>query len=165
MKIGETLIWGLDGASRIGALTGSVLCFGVMALVTADVVVRATLNTSIFGTIELSEFALVLIAFFAQAAAYTEGRHIMIDFFLQKTSPRVTLVLEFAMLTLSIGIVVLIALATIDTGLQTWEEGDESFALALPVGLFKTLAGIGLALLSLAMIRRWLVLLFSAFRT
>ena len=153
------LIRVLDGASKIGALAARCCCFAVMALITIDVILRTLINMSIFGTVELSEFALVLIAFLAQAAAYTEGRHIAVDFFLQKASQRTSDILELVMLTLSIAIVVLMAVATIGSGIETIEAREISFALQLPIGWFKLAAGVGLILLSLAMIRRWIALL------
>ena len=155
----DRMISALDGASKLGTLAGSVLCFAMMTVITIDVILRATFNTSIFGSIELAVFALVLMAFFAQADAYTEGRHITIDFFLQKASPRTTSILELGTLTISLAIMVLMSAAVIAAGVETLEAGEISFALQLPVGLFMIAAGVGLVLLCLAMLRRWITLL------
>ena len=95
MRIVSRMIRVLDGASKIGTLAGSFLCFAMMTVITIDVVVRAMFNISIVGALELAVFALVLMAFFAQAGAYTDGRHITVDFFLQKVSSRTSNVLEF----------------------------------------------------------------------
>ncbi len=164
MRIIDRMISALDRASKLGTLAGSVLCFAMMTVITIDVAVRATLNTSVFGAIELAVFALVLMAFFAQAGAYTDGRHITVDFFLQKASPRTSNTLEFITLTISLTIMVLMSIAVIAGGVETLDEGEISFVLQLPIGVFKIAAGSGLILLCLAMLKRWITLIVGFFK-
>ncbi|MEQ9642111.1 MAG: TRAP transporter small permease [Alphaproteobacteria bacterium] len=162
MRFTNWLIRALDKASKFGTLVGAALCFAMMAVLTIDVILRATFNTAIYGAIELAVFALVLMAFFAQAEAFTAGRHITVDFFIQRAPAPVKTVIEFVTLTISLGIMVLMSIATMLSGLETIEEGEISFTLQLPVGYFKLAAGVGLILLTLAMLRRWLGLLVGA---
>lgn len=158
MNGGQTLNRALTYAARVGALAGSGLCFAMMALIAVDVTIRALLNNAIPGVVELSEFGLVLIAFFAQASAYSEGRHISIDFFMQSVRPGMARALEFAMTIVSLALVALMASATVGSGIEMIEGNEISDTLELQKGWFKLAAGIGLALLGLAMIRRLILL-------
>lgn len=164
MRIVSRMIRVLDGASKIGTLAGSFLCFVMMTVITIDVVVRTMFNISIVGAIEMAVFALVLMAFFAQAGAYTDGRHITVDFFLQKVSSRTSNTLEFITLTISLTIMVLMSIAVIVGGIEMLDDGETSYVLQLPIGVFKAAAGGGLLLLCLSMLRRWITLIVGFYQ-
>jgi TRAP-type C4-dicarboxylate transport system permease small subunit len=65
-------------SSVLGAVS-MVTCFAMMLIMTADVVARFILKSSILGTFEITENLLVIVVAFSFAITQIEKRHIRVD--------------------------------------------------------------------------------------
>lgn len=66
----------------------SVILFSIMSLTVADVFMRKTFSKSILGTIEMSEFMMVILVFFSLAQAELLGRHVKVDLVMKRFGKR-----------------------------------------------------------------------------
>lgn len=69
----------LHAAAQALVIIAGLLLIGIMFLTVADVVGRASADTSILGTVEISQLALVGIAYLGLAAAELDDRHVSVD--------------------------------------------------------------------------------------
>lgn len=69
----------LHAAAQALVIIAGLLLIGIMFLTVTDVVGRASADTSILGTVEISQLALVGIAYLGLAAAELDDRHVSVD--------------------------------------------------------------------------------------
>ena len=75
--------------SRIMSQISSVILFLMMILTIVDVVLRKLASKSILGTVELTEFMLVILVFFALAQTEVLDGHVKVDLIMSRFSERV----------------------------------------------------------------------------
>lgn len=69
----------LHATAQALVVIAGLLLIGIMFLTVADVIGRASADTSILGTVEISQLALVGIAYLGLAAAELDDRHVSVD--------------------------------------------------------------------------------------
>lgn len=79
-------------AAQALVIVAGLLLIGIMFLTVADVIGRASVNASILGTVEISQLALVGIAYLGLAAAELDDRHVSVDLVEMNVSHRVRIV-------------------------------------------------------------------------
>lgn len=144
--------------SRMMSKGASVVLFLMMLLTVSDVVGRKLFSHSVMGSVELSEFMLLILIFFSLAHGEAKNAHVKVDFVMGLFSPRVRAVVD--MVTQFIGFLL--------CGLITWSSlvyagkmkaaGDVSQDLWLPKYPFVYVVALGCGILALAL----LVKFFSA---
>jgi TRAP-type C4-dicarboxylate transport system permease small subunit len=82
--------------SRFMSHVSSVILFLMMVLTILDVVLRKLASESILGTVELTEFMLVILVFFALAQTEVLGGHVKVDLVMSRFSRRVQSMMDMA---------------------------------------------------------------------
>ena len=92
MKI-ERLTPRLEGVvqpiTKLMSRIASVILFSMMLLTITDVFLRKVFSRSILGTVELTEFLLVIVIFFALAHTEALDGHVRVDLVISRFSGRI----------------------------------------------------------------------------
>jgi TRAP-type C4-dicarboxylate transport system permease small subunit len=162
MKIGQ-LQQGLESwvhpISKVMNRVASVALFSMMFLTIADVFLRKVFSRSILGTVEVTEFLLLILVFFALAQTEVLNGHVKVDLVMGRFSTRTQAAVD--MITQLICFVMF--------GLFTWsalvysekmrEAAEVSQDLWLPIYPFVYVVVAGCAILSLALLIKFLLAL------
>lgn len=138
--------------------------FFMMFLTVSDVFMRKVFNHSILGTVELTQFMLLILIFFSLAQTELMDGHVKVDLIVSRFGERVQsffdLITQFSCFLLS--------------GLMTWStilyaermraSGEVSQDLWLPVYPFVYVVAVGWGLLGIALIIKFTLALRKAVR-
>ncbi|MDB4444091.1 TRAP transporter small permease [bacterium] len=151
--------------SNIMDRIASVVLFFMMLLTIADVFLRKVFSKSIMGTVEVSEFMLVILIFFALAHTEVLNGHVKVDLVLSRFSERVQGL--FDMITQFVCFLI--------SGLITWstlvysgvmkESGEVTQDLWLPVFPFLYIVALGCAVLSLTLLIKFFMALMRTVKS
>jgi len=134
----------------------NVLAIGVlvvmMLLTVADVGMRYVLRHPIVGSVELTEFMMVFVVFLGLAWCAVRGRHVKVDLFLSRFSPRVQAIVDSITYIGSLGIFVIIAWRSLLESFSVWQMHLVSTILKVPMFPFYWVLTLGCAVLCLVMI-------------
>jgi TRAP-type C4-dicarboxylate transport system permease small subunit len=138
----------------------AAVCMGVLALITfANVVLRYLTDQSIAWTEEISISMMVIMTLAAAAAAVARERHIRIDYFLERGSPRRRRLL--ALIATGTIVVFFVAMAVL-SGRVVWDEyrfGETSPGIGVPTWwytIWLPVLSVAIALRGLGLFaRRW----------
>jgi TRAP-type C4-dicarboxylate transport system permease small subunit len=137
-------------ASAVALAALAVLC-GVTVV---DVLGRYLFNKPLLGTIEMSEFLMVVLSFGGLALAELRNGHITVDFFVAALPGRVRALLDAAAALLGVVFWGFVSWrATVHAG-RIWEVGEVSANLAVPTWPFYLAVTVGCGLLAVALIGR-----------
>lgn len=142
-----------------------IVLFLMMLLTIADVFLRKVFAKSILGTVEITEFMMVVIVFFG--LAYTEALdgHIKVDVVMSRLGDRtqhiVSIVTQFA----SFILFCLVTWFTFSYSITKKAAGEVSQDLWIPVYPFVYIVGVGCGILSLVLFIKFLVSLVQMLRS
>lgn len=145
--------------ARVMTYIASVTLFFMMLLTITDVILRKTVSKSILGTVEMTEFMMVILVFFTLAQTEILDGHVKVDLVISRFSARaqafVDIVTQFTCFLLF--------------GLFTWSvlvysaemkaSGEVSQDLWLPIYPFLYVVAAGCALLSITLFIKFLIAL------
>lgn len=130
----------------------SVFLFCMMLLTITDVFLRKTFSKSILGTVEVTEFMMVIVVFFGLAHAEVLGRHVKVDLVMSRLNERtqgiVDIITQFTCFVL-FGI---ITAATLVYSIKMGASKEVSQDLWIPIYPFIYVVAVGCAVLSLALL-------------
>jgi TRAP-type C4-dicarboxylate transport system permease small subunit len=144
-------------------LTAAATAAGVMAVIAlaalagvtiVDVTGRYLLNKPVFGSIEISEFLLVLLGFGGLALAELRNSHITVDFFLTALPNRVQAVLTAAAALLGIVFWGFVAWRAVVHAGRIAAAGEVSANWGVPTYPFYLCAAFGSGLLAVVLVGR-----------
>jgi len=134
----------------------NVLAIGIlvamMLLTVSDVSMRYAFNKPIQGSVELTKFMLVCLVCFGLAWCTVQGRHVKVDLFLSRFSPRVQAIVDSITYIGSLGIFVIIAWRSLLESFSVWQMHLVSTILKVPMFPFYWVLTLGCAVLCLVMI-------------
>jgi TRAP-type C4-dicarboxylate transport system permease small subunit len=134
----------------------AAILFLMMVLTIADVFGRKVFDDSILGTVELSEFMLVVTVFFALANTELMGGHVRVDvvmsLFGERARAAADVITQFICTVLS----VIFTCATVQYAVKMKASGEVSQDLWLPKYPFISLAALGFAVLSIALFMKFI---------
>lgn len=142
----------LVSLSRFASVIGIFVLSLMMLLTVADIVLRYFFNKPITGTLEITEYAMVVVVFLGVAWCGVKGGHINVDFMISRFSPRLRLFFDTATCLLSIPLLVLMTWQTFEQVSYTKEIHKASTMLEIPEYPFYLITSIGCALLTLVLI-------------
>jgi tripartite ATP-independent transporter DctM subunit len=129
--------------------TVSAVILAIMPLpVFFDVIYRLTFRGSIPGVIEMEEFMMVFVVYFALAFTQIDDGHIRIDLLLTKMPKWVQNIINCAMNLLVLVFIVLMCTQLFRMGLDKFRMQAVSMALEIPVWIFRFAAGLGAIILT-----------------
>ena len=128
---------------------GMFLLIPMMLLTACDVIVRASLARPITGTVELSEYMLVV--FILLGLAYTQQvkGHVRVSFLVSRLPPRAQQVVEIVTIFLSVFIISILAWQGWKVGI---EERTVSDMLRIPQFPFRVLVAVAASCLCLELL-------------
>lgn len=94
MNLETTLPTPVTRTARALSVTAGVLLLAIMALTVADVISRNLRDRSIVGTVDITTMLLVAVAYLGLASGELERRHVSVELFETRFSPRVRVALS-----------------------------------------------------------------------
>jgi TRAP-type C4-dicarboxylate transport system permease small subunit len=137
------------GVAKISSALGVVamtVCFVMMILMTADVVARYILKSSIPGTYELTENFLVIIVAFSFAITQMERRHIRVDVLTNIMPPKVRYIVDAICMIVSAAFIGMCAYAQILQTIAARESGIVSTVLNIKLWPFNFCLAVGVVI-------------------
>jgi TRAP-type transport system small permease protein len=134
----------------------AVIALAALAVITVvDVGGRYFFNKPLLGTVEMSEFLMVILSFGALALAELRNSHITVDFFFVTVLPeRIQALLDALGALLGIVFWSFVAWRAAVHAHRIWIAGEVSANLLLPTWPFYLAVTVGCGLLALALIGR-----------
>ena len=162
MKI-EKLNKGLEGwvypISKLMNRIASAILFLMMFLTITDVFLRKVFSQSILGTVEVTEFMMVIVVFFALAQTEILNGHVKVDLVMGRFGERaqglVDMVTQFVCFILS----GLITWSTLIYSEKMRASGEVSQDLWIPVYLFIYIVVVGCGILSITLLIKFFMAL------
>jgi TRAP-type C4-dicarboxylate transport system permease small subunit len=142
----------LGRASRLLLYAGAVALILMMLVTTADVVLRAALNSPIRGVVDAVEITMLLVVFLGLPDAFLRGEQITVDVVDHMVSPGVLAVLKAAGAVLSTLFLALLASNLVQPLLDAYRFGDRKADLPVPLYPLVALVLLCLATSFLAML-------------
>ena len=152
-------------ASKFMRRIASVTLFCMVLLTVTDVFLRKVFSRSILGTVEISEFLLLTVIFFALAEAEVLNGHVKVDLVMSRFGERsqgvVDMVTQFICFLLS----GLITWSTLVYSEQMRASGEVSQDLWLPIYPFIYIVALGCAILALTLLIKFLIALMKVVKS
>ncbi len=142
----------LNQVSRGVSILAIASLLAIMLLTVSDVFMRYVLNNPIVGSVELSEYLIVVAGFLGVAWCTFKGGHLKVGVIVDRMPPRVQAITDSITLFLGITVVPLVAWRLFLRAREAQLEGSLSFILDLPDYIFYIIAGVGYALFFLALL-------------
>lgn len=124
----------------------------MMLLTVSDVGMRYALNKPISGSVELTKFMMVCLVFFGLAWCTVKGRHVKVELFMSRFSPRVQAVCDSINYLAGLVLYGLIAWQSYSESFLVWKMDYASGILDVPVFPFYWVLTLGCAVLCLVII-------------
>jgi TRAP-type C4-dicarboxylate transport system permease small subunit len=166
---------GLKGiAERIGKLVertsrginyvGALFLFAMMLLVVVHVAGRYFLDRPVPGAVELIEFLMTFVVFFAFGFGAVQRANVSVELLVQRLPERVQAIIDAMTCILSIGIVTLITWQGILQAGSLRESGHVSGVLHIPHYPFLIVLVIGCAVFDLVLVKHFFEYLHGVFK-
>lgn len=144
-------VW-VDPLCKFLSRISSVVLFFMMLLTIIDVVLRKTVSQSILGTVEVTEFMLVIIIFFALAHTETMNGHVKVDLVMSRFSEKIQGIVDMFTQFICFIISIMITWSTLSYSEQMRASGEVSQDLWIPIFPFIYVVAFGSAVLALTLL-------------
>jgi len=138
--------------SRLAALLSGVAVLVIVALISADVLLRYFLNAPLLFVDEVASFLLVLVVFGGLSHTFLAGAHVRVDLVTTSLPPALRAWLRVAGLALGISFVLLVSWTTLQSALTAYRYGRVSTVMLYPLWVPMLLIPAGLLMMSAAML-------------
>jgi TRAP-type C4-dicarboxylate transport system permease small subunit len=136
----------------VASTAAATVLVGVMLLTVLDVASRFLFNAPVRGAFELTEVAMVAIAFLGLGQAHRYRQHITIDLLYAALTSARQRVLDLAARTLSIAVATVVAWQLWAYLLRARVDGEVTGVLRLPLSVLIGVALVGIALYGAALV-------------
>lgn len=147
--------------SKILSRAASVILFLMMLLTIADVFLRKVFSRPIMGTVEVTEFMMVILVFFSLSQTEVLNRHVKVDLvmsrFGERTQGLIDMITQFVCFVLFVGI----TWSTLIYSATMRASGEVSQDLWIPIYPFVYIVAVGCALLSLILLVKFFMALIK----
>ncbi len=156
---------GLDNV--LSHVTKTMALIGVSALVLAilvvvgDVIWRRIGGHSFIGSVDLTQFSVVIAASFAIPYAFSQGSHVRVDLISGFMSDRFVHLLDVTAHLFAAMLLLFILWLTVGRAREIWTYGDVSQDLAIPMVFFWGALVLGLALSVIVSLVKAIILLLG----
>ena len=141
-----------NSASRILSYIGTGFVVVMMLLTVGDVFLRFTFRHPIVGILELTEYFMIIIAFFALAWGELNQRHIKVDLVVKNFSPRIQAIIASVTYVLGLCVLVLITWQNFIGTVYQWKVQRASAMLQIPAYPFYIALSVGCLFFCVAMV-------------
>ncbi len=138
--------------SRFMSRIASVILFLMMILTILDVVLRKLASKSILGTVELTEFMLVILVFFSLAQTEVLDGHVKVDLVMSRFSARVQGLMDMLTQFVCFVLSLLITWSSLDYSEKMRLSEEVTQDLLIPVYPFIYFVALGCLVLSFTLL-------------
>jgi TRAP-type C4-dicarboxylate transport system permease small subunit len=139
----------LDKLSRWMGYLSAAAIIVLMLLVTANIIGRYFFKSPITGTPEIACLLMIIIVFPALAWAALEGKHIKVDFIMDRFPQRVQVIVDSIMILVALGIFAIITWYSFPAALNS---SDVSSLLSVPQAPFYWVMAVGWAVFCISIV-------------
>lgn len=140
----------VQGVSRLFSWISGVFILALMLLVVLEVVLRDLFETTLGGTIEVSEVVLAFLVFLGVAYAQQDDAHVQTDLVTSRLPPGAAAWIRAVGLVVAAIVLLVAAWATAGRGWDAFQTGESRFGLrSVPVWPARLIIPVGLFLLAL----------------
>lgn len=141
-----------------------LVLFCMMLLTVSDVLCRKLLSKSILGTVEITEMMMIVTVFFSLAQTELLNGHIKVDLVLSRLTPKAQACFDlFTQLCCAL-LFGAITVSTLRHASGMRDSGEVTLDLLMPVWPFVYVVALGCALLTLALLLKFLQAVHEAVR-
>ena len=151
--------------SKLMSRIASVTLVLMMLLTVTDVFLRKVFSQSILGTVEVTEFLLVLVIFFTLADTEVLNGHVKVDLVMSRAGKRVQRVVDMITQFVCFLLCGLITWSTLVYSEQMRTSGEVSQDLWIPVYPFIYIVAVGCAVLALTLLIKFLMALMKVVKS
>jgi TRAP-type C4-dicarboxylate transport system permease small subunit len=167
MKIGQ-LQQGFESwvypISKVVNRVASVALFCMMFLTIADVFLRKMFSSSILGTVEVTEFLLLIVVFFALAQTEVLNGHVKVDLVVGRFSERTQAAVDIITQLICFALLGLFTWSALVYSEKMRQAAEVSQDLWIPKYPFVYVVVVGCAILSLALLIKFFMALAKIFK-
>lgn len=142
--------------ARVLNWIGCAALLTMMFLTAADVLSRKLVGRSILGTVELTEFLMLIVVFFAMGLTEISGSNVRVDLIMERLSPRLGRWVDSITRAASCALFGTMTWSTLAYARIMRASQEVSQDLYVPVWPFVYVVALGLALLTLVLLLQWL---------
>jgi TRAP-type transport system small permease protein len=125
-------------------LGGNAALLVIMVAVSADAILRYTVNRPVAGTLEATELLLVFAVFLSLARTQAEGGHIAVGILTERLRGRLRALVNAVTALLGFGLFAAITWATAGMAVRSWRMGEYAPGLiAFPIYPSRVLVALG----------------------
>lgn len=139
----------INSLSQAANVIGIVILAVMMLLTVGDVFMRYVFRRPIMGTVELTEYMMVCVVYFALAWCAIKGKHIKVDLVVSRFSPRVLVILDSITYSAGLGLYAVITWRSFSESISVRQAHLISAMLHVPVFPFYLVLSLGCAILCL----------------
>ncbi len=130
------------------AIVAAVLIGLAMVLTVAEVIGRRLFNAPIPGVIDMFDLGMAAIAFLGASQCQRVGGHVRMELVIRRLSGRVLWAIESVTVGVALVFVAVVTIASFEGVIFSFDTGDSTMDLLLPVWPSKTLVTIALGVLT-----------------
>ena len=143
----------LERIEGVMKVVGACCLMGMALLTGADVLLRGTMNTPIFGAEEIVGILGVLVVGLALPYAHTQKSHIGVEIFVRRLSRKARRIVGLITNTVTMGLVGVVSWRMLTYATTLHESGEVSMNLELPEYMVVYALGAGFAVYTLFLLR------------
>lgn len=150
----ETILRRTDFAVMIFFVVGAISLWALFLITFGDIAARFLFGSTLWGTIELSEYLLVAIAFLALAFAQLTGTHVRVEAMSSRFPARVQTIVNVLVLLVAMGFFIIMTMQIGQRAYICWSEGIllSLTTVKLPIWWPSFIGAVGCALLVIALL-------------
>ncbi|THB72886.1 MAG: TRAP transporter small permease [Desulfobacteraceae bacterium] len=139
-----------------------VMLFAMMAMTITDLFLRNFTNSGILGSVELTEFMMIIVVFCSLAQCEVNDGHIRVDLVMNSFGPRARLFADLFTQTLCTALFALMTLSVFHHALNMRSSGEVTMDLHLPIYPFVFIAAFGCLVMTAVLFVKVLSLVLKA---
>jgi TRAP-type C4-dicarboxylate transport system permease small subunit len=142
-----------------------VTLFAMMTITISDVFLRKFTNTSILGTVELTEFMMVIVVFCSLAQCEADNGHIRVELIMNKFGPKARTFADIFTQILCTVLFALMSTSIYHHGINMKSSGEVTMDLGLPVYPFVYIALTGCIVMTVVLLSKTIVIISKAIKS
>ncbi len=146
-RLAGALTKAINQTSRITAIIATIFLVAMILLTVIDVFLRSVFRAPILGSVEITEYMMVLAGFLGMAWCAEKGGHVIVGILVDRLPARVQTIIDCIMLLLSLGLIPLVVFENVKQSVFAMNENYTSDILKIPESPFYIVVAVGYAVL------------------
>lgn len=139
-----------------------VILFTMMAMTIIDLFLRNFTNSGILGSVEITEFLMVIVVFCSLAQCEADDGHIRVDLVMDRVGPKVKTGADIFTQTLCTVLFALMTASIFHHAVNMKSAGEVTMDLHLPIYPFVYIAACGCLIMTLVLLLKTVSIIFKA---